>query len=51
MGVAYHLFLKIIEEGTLNDEFEVFKVIGRYHASYSNNVYIVVQASAGIKMN
>ena len=49
MGAAYHLFLKVIEEVTLNDEYEVFKVTGRYHASYSNNVYIVVQASAGIK--
>ena len=26
------------------------EMIGRYHASYSNNVYIIVQASAGIKM-
>ena len=51
MGAAYHLFLKVIEEGTLNDEFEVFKVAGRQHASYSNNVYIVFQASAGIKKN
>ena len=50
MGAAYDLFLKVIEDGTLNDEFEGFKVIGRYHASYSNNVYIIVQASAGIKM-
>ena len=44
------MFLKIIKEGTLNDEFERFKVIGRYHASYSNNVYIIVQALAVIKM-
>ena len=50
MGAAYDLFLKVIEEKTLKDEFEGFKVMGRYHASYSNNVYIVVQASAGIKM-
>ena len=50
MGAAYDLFLKVIEDGTLNDEFEGFKVLGRYHASYSNNVYIIVQASAGIKM-
>ena len=50
MGAAYDLFLKVIEDKTLNDEFEGFKVIGRYHASYSNNVYIIVQASAGIKM-
>ena len=50
MGAAYDLFLKVTEEGTLNDEFEGFKVLGRYHASYSNNVYIIVQASAGIKM-
>ena len=51
MGASYHLFLKVIEEGTWNDEFEVFKAIRRYHASYSNNIYIVVQASSGIKMN
>ena len=50
MGAAYDLFLKVIEDGTLNDEFEGFKVMGRYHASYSNNVYIIVQASTGIKM-
>ena len=50
MGAAYDLFLKVIGEGTLNDEFEGFKVVGRYHASYSNNVYIIVQASKGIKM-
>ena len=41
MGAAYDL-LKVIEDGTLNDEFEGFKVLGRYHASYSNNVYIIV---------
>ena len=34
MGAAYDLFLKVIEEGTLNDEFEGFRVVGRYHASY-----------------
>ena len=50
MGAAYDLFLKIIQEGNLNDEFEGFKVLGRYHASYSNNVFIIVQASAGIKI-
>ena len=43
MGAAYDLFLKVIEDGTLNDEFEGFKVVGRYHASYSNNVYIIVE--------
>ena len=26
MGAAYDLFLKVIEDGTLNDEFEGFKV-------------------------
>ena len=50
MGAAYDLFLKAIKEDTLNDEFEGFKIVGRYHASYSNNVYIIVQASTGIKM-
>ncbi len=50
MGATYDLFLKVIEEGTSNDEFEGFKVVGRYHASYSNNVNIIVQASKGIKM-
>ena len=49
MGAAYDLFLKVIEEGNLNDEFEGFKVIGRYHDSYSNNVSSIVQASDGIK--
>ena len=44
------IFFKVIENGTLNDEFEGFKVVGRYHASYSNNVYIIVEASKGIKM-
>ena len=33
----------------MHDEFEGFKVLGRYHASYANNVYIIVQASEGIK--
>ena len=33
MGAAYDLFLKVVEDGTLNDEFEGFKVLGRYHAS------------------
>ena len=33
IGASYHLFLKFIEEGTLNDEFEVFKAIRRYNAS------------------
>ena len=50
MASAYDLFLKVIEDGTLNDEFEGFKVVGRYHASYSNNVYIIVEASSHIKM-
>jgi len=44
------IFLKVIEQDALNNEFEGFKVIERYHASYSNNVYIIVQTSAGIKM-
>jgi len=34
MGAAYDLFLKVTEEGTLNDDFEGFKAIGRYHTSY-----------------
>tara|TARA_Y200000002_G_scaffold289331_1_gene243460 strand:- start:135 stop:236 length:102 start_codon:yes stop_codon:yes gene_type:complete len=33
MGVAYDLFLKFIEDGTLNDEFKGFKVVGRHNAS------------------
>ena len=45
MASAYDLFLKVFEDRSLNDEFEGFKVIGRYHASYSNNVYIIVEAS------
>ena len=28
MGAAYDLFLKVIEDGTLNDEFDGFKVLG-----------------------
>ena len=48
--LLFDLFLKVFEGGTLNDEFEGFKVLGRFHASYSNNVYIIVQASTGIKM-
>ena len=31
MASAYDLFLKVIEDRTLNDEFEGFKVLGRYH--------------------
>ena len=50
IGAAYDLFLKAIQEGTVNDEFEGFKVIDRYHVSYLNNVYIIVQSSAGIEM-
>ena len=34
MAAAYDLFVKVIKDGTLNDEFEGFKVLGRYHASY-----------------
>jgi hypothetical protein len=49
-GLQLTIFFKVIEDGTLNNEFEGFKVLGRYHASYSNNVYIIFQASAGIKM-
>ena len=29
MGAAYDLFLKVVEDGTLNDEFEGFKVFGK----------------------
>ena len=50
MASAYDLFLKVMEDGTLNDQFEGFKVLGRYHASYSNNVFIIVEASSHIKM-
>ena len=50
MSSAYDLFVKVIEDGTLNDEFEGFKVLGRYHASYSNNVYIIVEAASHLKM-
>ena len=50
MAAAYDLFLKVIKDGTLNDEFEGFRVLGRYHASYSNNVYIIVEAASHIKM-
>ena len=42
--------LKVIKDGTLNDEFEKFKVTGRFQASYSNNFYFTVQASSVIKM-
>tara|TARA_Y100000991_G_scaffold148981_1_gene112877 strand:- start:394 stop:564 length:171 start_codon:yes stop_codon:yes gene_type:complete len=50
MGAAYDLFLKVFDKITLNDEFEEFKFIGRYHASYSKNFYIIIQALACIKM-
>ena len=50
MASAYDLFVNVIEDGTLNDEFEGFKVLGRYHASYSNNVYIIVEAANHLKM-
>ena len=50
MASAYDLFVKVIEDGTLNDKFDGFKVLGRYHASYSNNVYISVEAASHIKM-
>ena len=50
MASAYDLFVKVIKDGTLNDEFDGFKVLGRYHASYSNNVYIIVEAASHIKM-
>ena len=50
LRVQLTIFLKVCEDGTLNDEFDGFKVQTKYHASYSNNFYIIVQASAGIKM-
>ena len=50
MAWAYDLLVKVIEDGTLNNEFEGFKVLGRYHASYSNNVYIIFEAASHIKM-
>ena len=31
MGAAYDLFLKVIEDGTLNDEFEGFKAVSYTH--------------------
>ena len=33
MASAYDLFIKVIEDGTLNDEFDGFKVLERHHAS------------------
>ena len=32
MVAAYDLFVKVVEDGTLNDEFEGFKVVKRVHA-------------------
>ena len=43
MGAAYDLFLKVFEDGTLNDEFEGFKVLGRYHAPWSLEGWIVLK--------
>ena len=50
MASAYDLFVQVIEDGILNDQFEGFKVLGRYHASYSNNIFIIVEPSSPIKM-
>ena len=48
--VQLMIFFKSFWRWNINDAFEGFKVVGRYHASYSNNVYIIVEASKGIKM-
>ena len=49
MGAAYNLFLKVVEDETLNNWFEVFEILGTYYNSYSNNVNIIHLASGGIK--
>ena len=50
MASAYDLLCIGIENRTLNDEFEGFKVLGRYHTSNSNNVLMNVEVSSHLKM-
>ena len=50
MAKAYDLFLKFNEVGNLNDKFDGFKVLGMDHDSYSNNIYIIVEAATNVKM-
>ena len=45
MVAAYDLFVKVVEDGTLNDEFEGFKVIKRVHAPQALKVFILCEVA------
>ena len=48
---AYDLFVKVFEDGTLNDEFEGFKVFRRVHALHALKVFIICEAYSYIPMS
>ena len=51
MVAAYDLFVKVIEDGTLNDEFEGFKVVKRVHAPHALKVFILCEADGYLSMS
>ena len=51
MVAAYELFVKVVENGTLNDVFEGFKVVKRVHAPHAQKVFIICEADSYISMS
>lgn len=51
MVVAYDLFVKVVEDWTLNDEFEGFKVVQRFHTPHALKVFILCEADSYISMS
>ena len=51
MVAAYDLFVKVVEDGTLNDEFDGFKVVNRVHAPHALKVFIMCEADGYLSMS
>ena len=48
MVAAYDLFVKVFEDGMLNDEFEGFKVIRKVNTPHALKVFIMCEADSYI---
>tara|TARA_B100000965_G_scaffold394176_1_gene406006 strand:- start:335 stop:655 length:321 start_codon:yes stop_codon:yes gene_type:complete len=51
MAAAYDLFVIVIEDGTLDDEFKEFKVVKRVHGPHALKVFIFCEANGYLSMS
>ena len=51
MVAAYDLFVKVVKNETLNDEFDGFKVVKRVHAPHALKVFIFCEADGYLSMS